>query len=79
MHAAWVWVRRVFLCGISAAFAVAAVLTLRWASDLHHYGMAALAFFLSFVAGWVAIFGSGRQKSMFDDLAVHRARTERCK
>jgi hypothetical protein len=79
MHAVWVWARRIFLGGISAAFALAGVLSLRWGSTLHHYGIAALVFLLSAMAGWVAIFGAGTKKSMLDDRSVHRARTERYK
>jgi hypothetical protein len=77
MYAIWLWSRRLVLTGISALLAFAAVVVIQKGSSLHDYGVVALLLFLSFMAGWVAVFGSGRQKSMSDDRAVHRERRKR--
>lgn len=79
MYGMWVWARRIFLGAIAISFAVPSVATMTWATTLHHDGLAALLAFLSWIVGWVAMFGSGKQKSMLDDRAVHRERTQRYK
>ena len=77
MYAIWLWSRRLVLIGISSLLAFAAVVVIQKGSSLRDYGVVALLFFLSFMAGWVAVFGSGRQKSMSDDRVVHRERRKR--
>lgn len=74
MYGAYLWARRLLLGGIALAFGTASVWSLVKGMD---FAMALPAAVLSGMAGWVALFGAGRDKSMSDDLAVHRARRKR--
>jgi hypothetical protein len=74
MYGTYLWARRVLLGGIALAFGAASVWALLKGMD---FAMAILAAVLSGMAGWVALFGAGRDKSLSDDLAVHRARRKR--
>lgn len=79
MAALWLWGRRLVLGSISALFALGAWHAAQSVGVLADLGLVALFGLLSFVAGWVAVFGGGRSKSMSDDYTVHAERMRRYK
>jgi hypothetical protein len=79
MFGLWLWGRRLVLGSISALFALGTWHAAQSANVLADFGLVALFGFLSFVAGWVAVFGGGRSKSMSDDGSVHAERMRRYK
>ena len=79
MMALWLWGRRLVLGSISGLLALGTWLVAQRAHVLVDFGLVALFGFLSFVAGWVALFGGGRNRSMSDDRSVQAGRMRRYK
>lgn len=79
MMALWLWGRRLVLGSISALLALGTWHFAQTAKAPADFAFAALIGFLSFGAGWVAVFGAGREKSASDDVAVHAERMRRYK
>jgi hypothetical protein len=75
----WLLFRRAVLALVGLCFSAMAF----WILSHHQnpaelFGAAALAF-LAFMAFWVSLFGGGRERSMSDDIPIHRRRKERYK
>jgi hypothetical protein len=79
MMGLWLWGRRLVMGSISALFALGTWHAAQRANVLADYWLVALLGFLSFIAGWVAVFGGGRGTSMSDDRSVHAQRMTRYK
>jgi hypothetical protein len=77
MFGIWVWGRRLILGSIALLLGYAAIVAAVAARSIEDYGMALLAGSLSGMAGWVALFGGGINRSMGDDRRVHEQRTKR--
>ncbi|MBU0748414.1 MAG: hypothetical protein KKB08_21805 [Gammaproteobacteria bacterium] len=79
MAAIWM-VHRALAVGVvglvALAVAILELTSMRPGSDLWSFGA---LIFLAVAAGWVAIFGAGRFKSMSDDRSVHNERVRRYK
>jgi hypothetical protein len=73
MWASWLWSRRVALGAIAALVAVGAAHLFASGAWLP----AAVLSFLAIAAGWVAVYGGGRQQSVADDRQVHQERMKR--
>lgn len=79
MAAIWILHRALAVGVVGLVALVVAILeltSLRPGSDLWSFGA---LIFLAVSAGWVAIFGAGRSKSMSDDRSVHNERVRRYK
>lgn len=75
MHGTYLWVRRIVLGATSILFGF-----LTWYAAQQGAVLSALfCAALTFVAGRVAMYGGGVHKSMSDDVAVDRQRTDRYK
>ena len=79
MVAVWLWGRRFLLGGISVVMGLGAWYFGQSAQVPGDFGVISLFGFLSLMAGWVAVFGAGRSKSMGDDRSVHKERMRRYK
>ncbi|MFN7856224.1 MAG: hypothetical protein ACK5OA_06535 [Acidovorax sp.] len=75
MFSLWVWARRLVLGSASALFAFGTWHALR-GQELLVAGSSAV---FAVMAGWVAIYGGGKSRSMSDDRRVHRQRMKRYK
>ena len=79
MAAIWM-VHRALAVGVvglvTLVVAILELTSIRAGSDLWFFGA---LFFLAVGAGWVAIFGAGRSKSISDDRSVHNERVRRYK
>jgi len=75
MFALWVWARRLVLGSISALCAFGT-----WhALQGQEFRVAMPLAFFAVMAGWVAVYGGGKSRSMSDDRRVHRQRMKRYK
>lgn len=77
MFGIWIWARRLVLGCISGLFAYGALMAVQQAYTVHDFVIILLLLFLSFMAGWVAIFGAGKSMSMADDQLIHKERAMR--
>lgn len=74
LYGTYLWVRRVVLGGCALLLVVLAIVAFKTSQDLTSILLIAG---LSMFVGWVAIFGAGEEKSMSDDLRIHRERRKR--
>jgi hypothetical protein len=79
MVSLWLWGRRLMLGSISVLLALGTLQSAQNAKVLGDFGLVMLLGFLSFIAGWVAVFGAGKSKSMSDDRSIHSERMRRYK
>ncbi len=74
LYGTYLWVRRLVLGGCALLLLVLAIVAFKMSQDLT---TTLLIAGLSVFVGWVAIFGAGEEKSISDDLRIHRERRKR--